>query len=77
MSRALCWLQMGDFERGWAEYEWRLKCKEYSIPALPPARSGMAGRWTGERSCCTPTMAWAIRFSSSAMHRWSSSAAAG
>jgi Tfp pilus assembly protein PilF len=35
MSRALCWLQMGDFERGWAEYEWRLKCKEFSIPAFP------------------------------------------
>ena len=34
MSRALCWLQMGDFERGWAEYEWRLKCKEFSIPAF-------------------------------------------
>jgi Tfp pilus assembly protein PilF len=34
MSRALCWLQMGDFERGWAEYEWRLKCREFSIPAF-------------------------------------------
>ena len=34
MSRALCWLQMGDFERGWAEYEWRLNCKEFSIPAF-------------------------------------------
>ena len=34
MSRALCWLQMGDFERGWAEYEWRLKCEEFSIPAF-------------------------------------------
>jgi Tfp pilus assembly protein PilF len=34
LSRALCWLQMGDFERGWAEYEWRLKCKEFSIPAF-------------------------------------------
>ena len=34
MSRALCWLQMGDFERGWAEHEWRLKCAEFSIPAF-------------------------------------------
>jgi len=34
LSRALCWLQTGDFERGWAEYEWRLKCKEFSIPAF-------------------------------------------
>jgi len=32
LSRALCRLQMGDFEQGWAEYEWRLKCKEFSIP---------------------------------------------
>jgi len=34
LSRALCWLQMGDFEQGWAEYEWRFKCKESSIPAF-------------------------------------------
>ena len=32
MSRALCWLQMGDFERGWPEYEWRLRCQDYAIP---------------------------------------------
>jgi Tfp pilus assembly protein PilF len=38
MSRALCWLQMGDFERGWAEYEWRLNCKEFSIPAFRQPR---------------------------------------
>jgi len=25
---------MGDFEQGWAEYEWRFKCKESSIPAF-------------------------------------------
>ena len=34
LNRALAWLQMGDFERGWPEYEWRLKCKEYAIPAF-------------------------------------------
>jgi Flp pilus assembly protein TadD len=34
LSQALCWLQMGDFERGWAAYEWRLKCPEFSIPAF-------------------------------------------
>jgi Tfp pilus assembly protein PilF len=34
LSRSLCWLQMGDFERGWAEYEWRLKCKDYAIPSF-------------------------------------------
>jgi tetratricopeptide (TPR) repeat protein len=26
-NRALAWLQKGDFERGWAEYEWRWKRK--------------------------------------------------
>jgi len=35
LSRALLWLQMGDFERGWAEYEWRLKCPAYAIPSFP------------------------------------------
>ena len=38
LSRALSWLQMGDFERGWPEYEWRLHCKEYAIPAFRQAR---------------------------------------
>ena len=38
LSRALSWLQMGDFERGWPEYEWRLNCKEYAIPAFRQAR---------------------------------------
>src|SRR5205823_5466904 len=23
LNRALCWLGLGDFARGWAEYEWR------------------------------------------------------
>ncbi len=35
LARALAWLQMGDFTRGWPEYEWRLKCPEHAIPALP------------------------------------------
>jgi Tfp pilus assembly protein PilF len=38
LSRALSWLQMGDFERGWPEYEWRLRCKEYAIPAFRQPR---------------------------------------
>ena len=42
LCRAMACLQMGDYERGWAEYEWRLSCKGQSIPALDlPA-------WTGE-----------------------------
>lgn len=32
-NRALIWLLKGDFERGWAEYEWRWGCK--GLPARP------------------------------------------
>jgi Tfp pilus assembly protein PilF len=35
LSRALLWLQLGNFEPGWAEYEWRLRCTEYAIPSFP------------------------------------------
>jgi tetratricopeptide (TPR) repeat protein len=34
LCRAMAWLQMGDYARGWAEYDWRLKIKEQSIPPL-------------------------------------------
>jgi tetratricopeptide (TPR) repeat protein len=32
---AITWLLMGDFERGWPEYEWRWKCEEASPPPFP------------------------------------------
>jgi Flp pilus assembly protein TadD len=38
LSRAMVWLEMGDFERGWPEYEWRLSCPEFAIPQLPQPR---------------------------------------
>src|SRR5262249_6257805 len=38
LSRSLVWLQMGDFERGWPEYEWRLKCNEFAIPSFAQPR---------------------------------------
>lgn len=41
LSRALAWLASGDFERGWPEYEWRLKCPGYEVPNLP------GDRWDG------------------------------
>lgn len=47
MSRGLCWLQMGDFERGWVDYEWRLQCKDFAIPAFRQPRwdgSSLGGR---------------------------------
>jgi Flp pilus assembly protein TadD len=28
-NRAYGWLYMGDFERGWAEHEWRLRCRRH------------------------------------------------
>ena len=41
MSRALVWLLLGDYERGWPEYEWRWKTKEFAGPQ--PAQP----RWDG------------------------------
>jgi len=40
-NRALGWLAQGDFERGWPEWEWRLKCRN------PPGLSFAGPRWTG------------------------------
>src|SRR4051794_3397585 len=41
LSRAMTWLQMGDFDRGWPEHEWRLKCPESSPPGFrQPAWDG-------------------------------------
>src|SRR5262249_62239034 len=40
LSRALAWLLLGDYERGWREYEWRWQCKEVcGGPALHRPRS--------------------------------------
>lgn len=33
-NRACAWLRQGDYERGWAEYEWRFKCKVFAAPPL-------------------------------------------
>ncbi len=41
-NRALAWLSQGDFERGWPEAEWRLKCRN------PPGFVFPFPRWTGE-----------------------------
>ncbi len=41
-NRALGWLAHGDFERGWPEAEWRLKCRN------PPGFRVSKPRWTGE-----------------------------
>jgi Flp pilus assembly protein TadD len=41
-NRALGWLAHGDFERGWPEAEWRLKCRN------PPGFRVARPRWTGE-----------------------------
>jgi len=41
-NRARTWLSMGDFERGWAEYEWRWQRAEF----LRPPR--VAPEWNGE-----------------------------
>ncbi len=41
-NRALGWLAHGDFERGWEEAEWRLKCRN------PPGFRVSHPRWSGE-----------------------------
>ena len=41
-NRAYIWLARGDFERGWPEYEWRLKCQKLRLIACNTPR------WTGE-----------------------------
>ncbi len=38
INRAMAWLQAGDFERGWTEYEWRWKGREFSKRTLPRPR---------------------------------------
>ena len=41
-NRAYIWLARGDFERGWPEYEWRLRCKKLRSLAVD------SPRWNGE-----------------------------
>jgi Flp pilus assembly protein TadD len=41
-NRAYIWLARGDFERGWPEYEWRLRCKKLVTLKVD------SPRWNGE-----------------------------
>ncbi len=41
-NRAFAWLARGDFERGWPEFEWRLRCRTH-VGLLPNCP-----RWNGE-----------------------------
>jgi hypothetical protein len=41
-NRALGWLTLGDFARGFPEIEWRFRCR------CPPGFSFLRARWTGE-----------------------------
>ena len=41
-NRAYIWLARGDFERGWPEYEWRLKCPKFRTLTVNRPR------WNGE-----------------------------
>lgn len=47
-NRAYAWLLAGDFERGWAEYEWRRK--DPASPLCRDARSFSRPLWLGEKS---------------------------
>jgi tetratricopeptide (TPR) repeat protein len=35
LGRAQAWLQMGDFQRGWPEFEWRWRCKAFPPRPFP------------------------------------------
>jgi tetratricopeptide (TPR) repeat protein len=35
LNRALAWLQAGQFELGWTEYEWRFRCRDNGRPEFP------------------------------------------
>ncbi len=46
-NRALVWLARGEYDRGWPEYEWRLRCETWSDhPYMRPTWDGspLAGR---------------------------------
>ncbi len=46
-NRAMAWLCMGDYARGWAEHEWRLRQTDYHQPPMPQPRwdgTPLAGR---------------------------------
>jgi tetratricopeptide (TPR) repeat protein len=40
-NRALLWLRLGEWERGWPEFEWRWRCREF------PRRAFSQPRWDG------------------------------
>jgi len=42
-ARAYVWLQAGDFERGWPEYEWRCRCPGFAMPPLTCPRPAWDG----------------------------------
>ena len=46
-NRSLAWLRMGDFARGWPEYQWRRQCRDHS--ALPSGPEWDGSSLTGRR----------------------------
>jgi uncharacterized protein (TIGR03032 family) len=43
---AMTWFLMGELDRGWSEYEWRWKCRNFGN--RPAAASQLAPAWKGE-----------------------------
>ncbi len=72
-NRALGWLAHGDFERGWPEAEWRLRCRNRPVLRLPAPALDRRGPDGPAPSCSTGNKGLATPCSSSASPRWSRS----
>ena len=71
-NRAYGWLYMGDFERGWPEHEWRLRCRTArGRPIDSPLWSGRAARTAGSILLHAEQGLRRHAACSSAMPRWS------
>ena len=68
---ALTRLRLGDWERGWQDYEARWRFREvHRKPRVFGSRDGGARRSRAGGCCCMPNRDWATRFSSAATRRW-------
>jgi len=70
LNLAMASLLIGNYERGWSEYEWRLECNEFPDRTLKKKRRGAAHPSPKEQYCFTPSRDSEIRCNSFATRRW-------